>query len=242
MAAPACRCPPPRRSWRPSTPRAATAPPATRRCTSWAPSCGTARRRRRPPTCRRSPPASCACRRSASPSRPAAPTPPALRTFARSDGDHYIVNGQKVWTSRAEHSDLMLLLARTTPRERGEVAHRRAVHLHRRHARGARQGPDDPADPHHDEPQLLRGVLRQHGGAGREPGRRGRPRLPLHPRRHERRAPADRRRMHRRRQMVHPQGDRLRQGAPGVRPADRAEPGRRSSRSRAPTRRCARPS
>jgi acyl-CoA dehydrogenase len=41
----------------------------------------------------------------------------ALRTFARRDGDRYIVNGQKIWTSRAEHSDLMLLLARTTPRE-----------------------------------------------------------------------------------------------------------------------------
>lgn len=40
-----------------------------------------------------------------------------LRTFARRDGDDYVVNGQKIWTSRAEHSDLMLLLARTTPRE-----------------------------------------------------------------------------------------------------------------------------
>ena len=40
-----------------------------------------------------------------------------LRTFARREGDRYIVSGQKVWTSRAEHSDLMLLLARTTPRE-----------------------------------------------------------------------------------------------------------------------------
>jgi len=40
-----------------------------------------------------------------------------LRTFARREGDKYIVNGQKVWTSRAEHSDLMLLLARTTPKE-----------------------------------------------------------------------------------------------------------------------------
>jgi len=43
-----------------------------------------------------------------------------LRTFARREGDHYIVNGQKVWTSRAEHSDLMLLLARTTPREQAK--------------------------------------------------------------------------------------------------------------------------
>lgn len=40
-----------------------------------------------------------------------------IRTFARRDGDHYVVSGQKVWTSRAEHSDLMLLLARTTPKE-----------------------------------------------------------------------------------------------------------------------------
>ena len=40
-----------------------------------------------------------------------------LRTVARREGDTYIVNGQKVWTSRSEHSDLMLLLARTTPRD-----------------------------------------------------------------------------------------------------------------------------
>ncbi len=40
-----------------------------------------------------------------------------LRTTARHEGDHYVINGQKIWTSRAEHSDLMLLLARTTPRE-----------------------------------------------------------------------------------------------------------------------------
>jgi alkylation response protein AidB-like acyl-CoA dehydrogenase len=40
-----------------------------------------------------------------------------LRTVARREEDHYVVNGQKIWTSRAEHSDLMLLLARTTPRE-----------------------------------------------------------------------------------------------------------------------------
>ncbi len=39
-----------------------------------------------------------------------------LKTVAVRQGDTYIVNGQKIWTSRAEHSDLMLLLARTTPR------------------------------------------------------------------------------------------------------------------------------
>jgi alkylation response protein AidB-like acyl-CoA dehydrogenase len=41
----------------------------------------------------------------------------ALRTTARRDGDKYVINGQKIWTSRAEYSDLMLLLARTTPRD-----------------------------------------------------------------------------------------------------------------------------
>jgi len=40
-----------------------------------------------------------------------------LRTTAVRQGDKYIVNGQKIWTSRAEHSDLMLLLARTTPKD-----------------------------------------------------------------------------------------------------------------------------
>lgn len=43
-----------------------------------------------------------------------------LRTLAVRDGDDYVINGQKIWTSRAEHSDLMLLLARTTPRDKVE--------------------------------------------------------------------------------------------------------------------------
>ncbi|MGB7260176.1 MAG: acyl-CoA dehydrogenase family protein [Pseudolabrys sp.] len=43
-----------------------------------------------------------------------------LRTTARREGDHYVINGQKIWTSRAEHSDLMLLLARTTPKEQAK--------------------------------------------------------------------------------------------------------------------------
>ena len=40
-----------------------------------------------------------------------------LRTFARRDGDKYVINGQKIWISRAEHSDLMVLLVRTSPRD-----------------------------------------------------------------------------------------------------------------------------
>src|ERR1700684_3076714 len=44
-----------------------------------------------------------------------------LKTFAKRDGnDSYIVNGQKIWTSRAEYSDLMILLARTTPKEQSK--------------------------------------------------------------------------------------------------------------------------
>ncbi len=39
-----------------------------------------------------------------------------IRTTAVRQGDHYLINGQKVWTSRAQYSDLMILLARTTPK------------------------------------------------------------------------------------------------------------------------------
>ena len=38
-----------------------------------------------------------------------------IKTTAVREGDHYVVSGQKVWTSRVQHSDLMILLARTTP-------------------------------------------------------------------------------------------------------------------------------
>ncbi|WP_390913445.1 acyl-CoA dehydrogenase family protein [Pseudosulfitobacter sp. SM2401] len=43
----------------------------------------------------------------------------ALKTTAILDCDDYVINGQKIWTSRAEHSDLMILLARTTPLREG---------------------------------------------------------------------------------------------------------------------------
>lgn len=46
----------------------------------------------------------------------------AIRTRAERDGDTWRINGQKIWTSRAEHSDLMVLLARTTPAD--EVTNR----------------------------------------------------------------------------------------------------------------------
>ncbi|HKW53204.1 MAG TPA: acyl-CoA dehydrogenase family protein [Stellaceae bacterium] len=53
----------------------------------------------------------------------------ALRTSARREGGHYIVNGQKIWTSRVEHSDLMLLLARTAPRREEKRADGLSVFL-----------------------------------------------------------------------------------------------------------------
>lgn len=40
-----------------------------------------------------------------------------ITTIAEKKGDKYILNGQKIWTSRAEHSDLMMILARTTPKD-----------------------------------------------------------------------------------------------------------------------------
>lgn len=44
----------------------------------------------------------------------------AIETFARKKGDRYVVNGRKIWTSRAEHSDLMILLARTSSAEKAK--------------------------------------------------------------------------------------------------------------------------
>ncbi len=43
-----------------------------------------------------------------------------IRTRAQRQGDHYVINGQKIFISRTEHSDLMILLARTTPRDQAE--------------------------------------------------------------------------------------------------------------------------
>jgi acyl-CoA dehydrogenase len=40
-----------------------------------------------------------------------------LKTTAKRDGDDYVINGQKVWISRVQHSDLMVMLARTTPKD-----------------------------------------------------------------------------------------------------------------------------
>ena len=62
-----------------------------------------------------------------------------IKTTAVKKGDRYVVNGQKVWISRVQHSDLMILLARTTPLAEVKKKIGRHVDLHRRPARGHRQ-------------------------------------------------------------------------------------------------------
>jgi hypothetical protein len=148
-----------------------------------------------------------------------------LKTVAKRDGDHYVVNGQKIWTSRAEHSDLMILLARTTPKEQ---AKKRTdglsvfiVDMREAKGKGLEIRPIRTMMNHATTEVFFTG----HARARRKPDRRRGQGLSLHPLRHECRAHSDRGRMHRRRQMVHRQGHRLRQGARRVRPPDRHESG-----------------
>jgi alkylation response protein AidB-like acyl-CoA dehydrogenase len=68
-------------------------------------------------------------------------------------GDRYVVNGQKVWTSRLQHSELMILLARTTPLDEVKKKVGRHVDLPRRQALGAGEEHDAAADPQHGEPR-----------------------------------------------------------------------------------------
>jgi alkylation response protein AidB-like acyl-CoA dehydrogenase len=52
-----------------------------------------------------------------------------IRSFARREGDAYVVSGSKIWISRAEHSDLMLLLVRTSARQEPNAAEGMSVLL-----------------------------------------------------------------------------------------------------------------
>jgi acyl-CoA dehydrogenase len=148
-----------------------------------------------------------------------------LKTTARRDGDVYRINGQKVWISRIEHSDLMVLLARTTPRD--QVAKKtQGCRPSSSTCTGGGQGPDHPPHRVDDQSPFLRAVLRRRGGARGQPAGPEGARVQGDPRRHERRAHSHCRRMRGRRPLLHRQGLGLRQGAGGVRSAHRPEPGR----------------
>jgi acyl-CoA dehydrogenase len=94
-----------------------------------------------------------------------------LKTRAVREGNHYVVNGQKVWTSRARHSDLMLLLARTTPvdqvKRRTDGLSVFLIDLRENLGHGV-----EISDRSDDQPQHNGGVFRQSPGAAGESDRR----------------------------------------------------------------------
>ena len=157
-----------------------------------------------------------------------APTRPDSKTTAVRKGDRYVLNGQKVWTSRLQHSDLMIVLARTTPlaevKRKSDGMSVFLVDLRDGQARRSRRHHRAP-DSEHGQPRNQRSVLRRSRDPRGQPDRRGRQGLPLHSRRPECRAHADRRGVHRRRLVVRRQRASLRERAHRVRPADRQEPG-----------------
>ena len=165
----------------------------------------------------------------------------ALKTTAKREGDAYVVRGQKIWTSRAEHSDLMLLLARTTPAD--QVAKRTEglsvflVDMREAVGRGLTIRPIRTMMNHattevfFDDLRVPAENLIGEEGKG----------LPLHPFGHERGAHPDRGRMRRRRQVVHRQGGELRERAGRVRTSRSARTRASSSRFQKPTPPCAPP-
>jgi len=139
-----------------------------------------------------------------------------LKTTAVRSGDHYVVNGQKVWISRVQHSDLMLLLARTTTRDQVKkksdglsvflVDLREAIG-HGLTARPIRNMMN------HETNELFFDNLE--GACAKSDRGRGQG-LSLYPRRHERGTHLDRGGMHRRRLLVYREGSQLRHREPNL--------------------------
>ena len=127
-------------------------------------------------------------------------------TAERVDGG-YVVRGQKIWTSRALHSDLMLLLARTTPldqvEKRTEGLSTFVVDMRQALDAGTMTIRPIRTLMNHATTEIFLDGVEVPGGRAR---RRGGARLPLHPRRHERRADPDRGGVHRRRPLVRREG------------------------------------
>ena len=89
--------------------------PATPRCTSWGPFSVTVRPSRRKRYLHKIAAGELRLQAFAVTEPDAGLDTTRIRTSARRDGDNYVISGQKIWTSRALESDLMLLLARTSP-------------------------------------------------------------------------------------------------------------------------------
>ena len=145
---------------------------------------------------------------------------PSLTTRAERDGDEYVVNGQKVWTTLAQYSDWAILLART---ERDVPGRAGISYFLARHGHAGHRRPT-PA-PDHGGRAFQRGVPDRRPGAGGQSGRRAGEGLAGGPRHHGQRAHGHRR----------GRGDDLRR-----RGCARAGP-RGSGRSRATARRWRRP-
>ena len=108
----------------------------------------------------------------ASPSRAPAPTCPRARTSAELRDGHFVVNGQKVWSSYAHIADWCILVTRSDPDSQRHAG----PHVHgRRHALAGRRGAAAPPD--HGRRGVQRDLLHRRRGAGRERPRRDRQRL-----------------------------------------------------------------
>jgi len=101
-----------------------------------------------------------------------------IETFAERDGDEYVVNGQKIWTSKAQEADVIMLLARTQPRESSDRFGGLTLLLFHRvqQGHGQRRRERDPKG----RPRrggLERGLVRRLPRSGRRSNRRGRKRV-----------------------------------------------------------------
>ena len=153
--------------------RAATPPPATPRCTSWARCCGTAARRRSRQYLPKIATGELRLQAFGVTEPNAGSDTTKLQTTAVRKGDRYVVNGQKMFISRALQSDLMLLLARTTPVDKVKQQDARAVASSSSTSAASGPRPRDPPAAHDDEPLHQRALLRRHGDPRRQPDRRG---------------------------------------------------------------------
>ena len=152
----------------------------------------------------------------------------AIKVRAERRGDHYVLSGQKIWISTAQVANKILILARTTPLDRGQAQDRRAEPvLHRSRpqpSRGSRHREDGPPCR-----RLERDVLRRHGRPCRRSHRRRGRGLSLDPARHESGADPDRRGGGRHRPRGVAASRQVCARARGLSPPDRPEPGHRAS-------------